>query len=153
MSAFLALVRRDLKLTLREGGALGTALGFYFVVVAILPLGLGPDLNLLSRIAPGILWVALLLAALLSSARIFENDHEDGTLEVLALGDSPLELVAAAKGLAHWLSTGIPLALLAPILAITPLAALAVYLALDDGRRDSAEAVKFCFCASANPST
>jgi len=118
MTPLLALVKRDLKLALREGGALGTALGFYLVVVAILPLGLGPDLNLLSRIAPGVLWVALLLAALLSAARIFENDQEDGTLEVLALGELPLELIAAGKSIAHWLSTGIPLALLSPVLGL-----------------------------------
>lgn len=113
-----ALLVRDLRLAVREGGALGTALGFYLVVVALLPLGLGPDLNLLSRIAPGILWIALLLAALLSLPRMFETDFEDGTLEVLALGELPLELAAAAKALAHWLSTGIPLALLAPVLGI-----------------------------------
>lgn len=118
MSAFLALLRRDLRLAWREGGAISTALGFYLVVVAILPLGLGPDLNLLARIAPGVLWVALLLSALLSVDRIFHNDHEDGALELLALGPLPLELVAAAKALAHWISTGIPLVLAAPVLAL-----------------------------------
>ncbi|MEZ5773606.1 MAG: heme exporter protein CcmB [Hyphomicrobiaceae bacterium] len=118
MSSFLSLVARDLKLALREGGAIGTALGFYLVVVAMLPLGLGPDLNLLSRIAPGVLWVAMLLSALLSVDRIFHNDHEDGTLEQLALGEMPLELVAAAKSLAHWITTGIPLALVAPLLGL-----------------------------------
>lgn len=118
MREFLILVKRDLGLAMREGGALGTALGFYLIVVAILPLGLGPDLNLLSRIAPGILWVALLLAALLSASRIFENDYADGSLEVMALGVLPLELVTAAKSLAHFLSTAIPLALAAPVLGI-----------------------------------
>ena len=118
MSAFLDLVRRDLRLAVREGGAISTALGFYLIVVAILPLGLGPDLNLLSRIAPGVLWVALLLSALLSVDRIFHNDYEDGALEVLALGPLPLELVAAAKSLAHWISTGIPLVLAAPVLGL-----------------------------------
>jgi heme exporter protein B len=118
MTAFLALLRRDLKLALREGGALGTALGFYLVVVAMLPLGLGPDLNLLSRIAGGVLWIALLLAALLSLGRLFETDHEDGTLEILALGPLPLEAVAATKGLAHWISTALPLTLLAPLLGL-----------------------------------
>lgn len=118
MSAFLALLRRDLRLSLRQGGAVATALGFYLVVVAVLPLGLGPDLDLLARIAPGTLWVALLLAALLSMDRIFHDDHEDGTLELLALGPLPLELVAAAKALAHWLSTGLPLVLAAPVLAL-----------------------------------
>jgi heme exporter protein B len=102
----------------REGGAIGTALGFFLLVVSLMPLSLGPDLNLLSRIAAGILWIALLLAALLSLGRIFESDYEDGTLDVLATGPLPLEVVSAAKALAHWLSTGIPLALLAPVLGI-----------------------------------
>lgn len=118
MKPFLALVGRDLRLAWREGGAIGVALGFYLIVVAILPLGLGPDLNLLSRIAPGVLWVALLLAALLSADRIFYNDFEDGALEVIALGPLPLEAVVAAKCLAHWLSVGVPLALLAPVLGL-----------------------------------
>ena len=118
MSGFWTLVRRDLTLALREGGAVGTALGFFLLVVSMMPLGLGPDLNLLSRIAPGILWIALLLAALLSLGRIFETDHEEGTLDVMASGPLPLELVAAAKALAHWLTTGIPLALLAPVLGV-----------------------------------
>lgn len=111
-------MRRDLKLAIREGGAIGTALGFFLIVVSLMPLGLGPDLNLLARIAAGILWIALLLAALLSLARIFESDYEDGSLEVLATARLPLELVVAAKSLAHWLTTGIPLALLAPVLGI-----------------------------------
>jgi heme exporter protein B len=118
MSAFWELVKRDLRLAIREGGAISTAIGFYLIVVAILPLGLGPDLNLLARIAPGLLWVALLLSALLSVDRIFHNDHEDGALELIALGPLPLELVAAAKAMAHWLSTGLPLVLAAPVLAL-----------------------------------
>ena len=118
MSAFPTLVARDLRLAVREGGALGTALGFYLIVVALLPLGLGPDLNLLARIAAGVLWIALLLAALLSLPRMFDADYEDGSLDVLAMGPLPLELVAAAKALAHWISTGMPLALLAPVLGI-----------------------------------
>ena len=109
MRSFSALVRRDLRLAVREGGAIGTALGFFLVVVSLMPLGLGPDLNLLARIAAGVLWIALLLAALLSLGRIFEADYEDGTLDVLATGPLPLELVAAAKSLAHWITTGIPL--------------------------------------------
>ncbi|GAB4228778.1 MAG: heme exporter protein CcmB [Methyloligellaceae bacterium] len=118
MSAFTALVARDVKLALREGGAIAVAIGFYLVVVSILPLGLGPDLKLLSRIAPGILWIALLLSGLLSVDRIFHNDYEDGALEVLVTGPLPLELVSAAKALAHWLTTGIPLVLAAPVLAL-----------------------------------
>ena len=118
MRAFLVLLRRDLDLAMREGSAVGAALGFYLMVVAIMPLGLGPDLALLSRIAAGVLWIALLLAALLSLGRIFEIDDEDGSLEVLATGPLPLELVAAAKSLVHWLTTALPLSLLAPILGL-----------------------------------
>jgi heme exporter protein B len=118
MRPALALLLRDIKLAWREGGAIGTTLGFYLVVVAITPLGLGPDLNLLSRIAAGVLWVALLLASLLSADRIFHNDYEDGTLDMLAMGPLPLPLVAALKSLAHWITTGVPLALLAPILGL-----------------------------------
>lgn len=118
MSGFLALLKRDLVLAGREGAALGTALGFYLVVVAMLPLGLGPDLKLLSRIAPGVLWIALLLAALLSLPRMLEADHEDGSLEVMATAPLPLELAMASKALAHWVSTGIPLALMAPVLGL-----------------------------------
>ena len=118
MKAALALLARDVTLAWREGGAIGTAIGFYLVVVAITPLGLGPDLNLLARIAPGMLWIALLLAALLSADRIFHNDYEDGALDALTTGPLPLPLVAAVKSLAHWLTTGVPLALLAPLLGL-----------------------------------
>ena len=118
MKAALALLARDVTLAWREGGAVGTAIGFYLVVVAITPLGLGPDLNLLARIAPGMLWIALLLAALLSADRIFHNDSEDGALDVLTTAPLPLPLVAAVKSLAHWLTTGVPLALLAPLLGL-----------------------------------
>jgi heme exporter protein B len=127
---FLELLARDVRLALREGGAIGTALGFYLMVVAILPLGLGPDLNLLSRIAPGVLWIALLLSALLSADRIFHADHEDGTLDALALGPLPLELVAVAKACAHWLTTALPLALLAPLLGLMLNLEAAAYLPL-----------------------
>jgi heme exporter protein B len=116
--AALALLRRDIGLAWREGGAIGTALGFYFAVIALTPLGLGPDLKLLARIAPGMLWVALLLASLLSADRIFHNDYEDGSLDLLTLGPLPLELVAGTKSLAHWITTGIPLTLLAPVLGL-----------------------------------
>ncbi len=132
MSAFIAVLKRDLLLSWREGGALGTALGFYLVVVAILPLGLGPDLNLLSRISGGVLWVGLLLSALLSIDRLFARDLEDGTLDLLLLGDLPLELVVAAKALAHFLVFGLPLVLLAPLLGLLlnfPLGATGVLLA------------------------
>jgi heme exporter protein B len=118
MKPALALLRRDIALAWREGGAIGVALGFYLVVVAITPLGIGPDLNLLSRIAPGLLFVALLLAALLSADRIFHNDYEDGALDLLTMSTLPLPVVAGVKSLAHWLTTGVPLALLAPLLGL-----------------------------------
>jgi heme exporter protein B len=116
--AALALLRRELLLAWREGGAIGTALGFYLMVVAVTPLGLGPDLNLLSRIAPGVLWVALLLASLLSADRMFYSDHEDGSLDILAMGPLPLAVVTGIKSFAHWMTTGVPLALLAPLLGL-----------------------------------
>jgi heme exporter protein B len=118
MSPFRELLRRELTIAWKDGGTIGVALGFYLIVVTLLPLGLGPDLNLLSRIAPGLLWVALLLSALLSLGRLFESDLEDGSLDVLATGPLPLEAVAAAKALAHWLTTGVPLAVLAPVLGL-----------------------------------
>lgn len=118
MKPFLSLIARDLRLAWRGGGAIGTALGFYLVVITILPLGIGPDLNLLARIAPGLLWVGLLLSALLSVDQIFHNDYEDGSLDGLALGPLPLELVAAAKSIAHWLSTALPLVALAPVIGL-----------------------------------
>lgn len=118
MSAFGELLRRDVLITWREGGAVGTALGFYVMVITMLPLGIGPDLNLLQRIAPGLLWVALLLAALLSLGRVFEIDLEDGSLDVLVTSGLPLEAVAVAKCLAHWLGTALPLVLLSPILGL-----------------------------------
>ena len=130
MSAFLALLARDLRLALNEGSAVGAALGFYLIVVAMLPLGLGPDMALLSRIAPGILWIALLLAALLSLGRLFEADFEDGSLDLMATASLPLEAVVAAKGIAHWLSTAVPLTLLAPVLGLMLNLDLAVYPAL-----------------------
>lgn len=118
MSAFFTLLFHELRLAWRHSGALATALGFYLIVVAALPLGLGPDLRLLSRIAPGVLWIALLLAALLTADRMFQEDYEDGTLEILSLGPLPLELVALAKGVAHWLSVSVPLLLMARVVAL-----------------------------------
>ena len=118
MSAFWQLARRDVVIAWKEGGTIGVALGFYLVVVVLLPLGLGPDLNLLSRIAPGVLWIALMLAALLSLGRLFEADFEDGSLDILATGTLPLEAVVAAKALAHWLTTALPLMALTPVLGL-----------------------------------
>lgn len=130
MSAFLALLARELRLAINEGSAVGAALGFYLIVVAMLPLSLGPDMALLSRIAPGILWLALLLSALLSLGRLFESDFEDGSLDIMAMAPLPLEAAVAAKGIAHWLSTAVPLTLLAPVLGLMLNLDVAVYPAL-----------------------
>ena len=116
MSIILALIRRDVVLAFRQGGGVGTALGFFLTVIVLLPIGIGPEQALLQRIAPGALWVSLLLAVLLSADRIFQADYDDGSLEVMAIGVAPLELVALAKAFAHWLSTALPLALAAPLL-------------------------------------
>ncbi|NJM28927.1 MAG: heme exporter protein CcmB [Rhizobiales bacterium] len=116
MSILWALIRRDLTLAIRQGGGVGTALGFFLTFVVLLPLGLGPDQALLQRLAPGALWVALLLSVLLSASTLFQQDYEDGSLDVMALGAAPLELVALAKSAAHWLSAGLPLAIAAPLL-------------------------------------
>ena len=118
MNAFLALISRDLRLAIRQGSAVGTALGFYLVAVSIIPLGLGPDLKLLSRIAPGILWISFLLSAVLSVDALFQEDRDDGSLDALVLGPLPAELIAASKSIAHWVTTCVPL------IAVTPLAGL-----------------------------
>ncbi len=103
---------------MRDGAALGTALGFDLIVVSLLPLGLGPDTALLTRIAPGALWIALLLSALLSMSRLFEADHEDGSLAVLRTAPVPLELVVAVKIVAHWLMAALPLVIATPLLGL-----------------------------------
>ena len=118
VGAFLHLVRLELTLALRGGiGTLMTVV-FFVIAVTLFPLGVGPELGLLSRIAPGAIWVAALLAALLSLDRLFVADHEDGSLEQLMLGVLPLEFVVLAKTVAHWLTTGLPLCTAAPVLAI-----------------------------------
>jgi heme exporter protein B len=116
MRAFLSLIRRDVTLALRLGGGAGTGLGFFLTVVLLIPLGLGPDLALLQRIAPGALWIALLLSVLLSAERIFQADFEDGSLDNLAIGLLPFEFVVLAKAAAHWLTAALPLAVGAPVL-------------------------------------
>ena len=113
-----ALLRRDMQLALRDGASLGTALGFALVVVTLMPLGLGPDPALLARIAPGTLWIATLLAALLSVSRLFESDHYDGSLAVLQSAPVPLELVVLIKIIAHWFTTALPLVLMTPLLGL-----------------------------------
>ncbi|MGQ0485296.1 MAG: heme exporter protein CcmB [Hyphomicrobiales bacterium] len=137
MNAIWALIRRDLILSLRQGGGAGTALGFFLTVVVLLPLGLGPDQALLQRIAPGALWIALLLSVLLSADRIFQQDFEDGSLDILAIAPLPLELAALAKAIAHWLTASLPLAVAAPLLGflvnLEPQAILPLFLAMGLG--------------------
>lgn len=114
----IRLLLRDVKLAVRSGGGFGLALAFFLIVVVLVPFGVGPEREILSRIAPGVLWVGALLACLLSLDRIFAIDYEDGSLELLAAAPLPLEGLALVKALAHWLVTGLPLTLAAPILAI-----------------------------------
>lgn len=118
MNRVLALVRRDLALGLRQNGTMVAALTFFVLAVALFPLGVGPEPATLARIAPGVVWVAALLAATVSLDRLFQADYEDGSLELLLLEPLPLELAVLAKCLAHWLLTGLPLTLLSPLLGV-----------------------------------
>ncbi len=118
MSGFTTLLMRDLRLVLRRPGDVGVVLAFFVVATVLFPLGIGPETNLLARIAAGVLWCAALFAALLSLERLFAADYEDGTLDLLLLAPWPLELAALAKCLAHWIVTGLPLSLLAPFLGV-----------------------------------
>ncbi len=118
MTPFVALILRDMRLAFRAGGGATLAAAFFALVSALVPFGVGSDLVLLGRIAGGILWVAAALAALLSLDRLFQADYEDGSLDVLALSHLSLEKAAAAKILAHWLTTGMPLVVLSPVLGI-----------------------------------
>jgi heme exporter protein B len=115
---FLALVRRDLALAVRVGGAGGLGLVFFLMVVALIPFGLGPDLNLLSRIGPAILWIAGVLSTLIGLDRLFQADEEDGALDLMRLSPAPLELVVLAKATTHWLTTGLPLAVFVPLFGL-----------------------------------
>jgi heme exporter protein B len=107
-----------MRLASRAGGGAALALSFFALVATLVPLGIGADLKLLARVAGGILWVGAVLAALLSLDRLFQGDYDDGSLELVALSPLPLELTAFAKIAAHWLSTGLPLTLLSPLLAL-----------------------------------
>jgi heme exporter protein B len=114
-----AVLARELRLALRSGGGAGLGVAFFVVVVLLVPLGVGPEPGRLAGIAPGVLWVAALLACLLSVDRLFQTDFEDGSLDILALAPLPLEALVALKALAHWLTTGLPLVVVAPLLAVT----------------------------------
>lgn len=118
MRAILGLLRRDLALALRLGGGGGMAIAFFVLAVVLIPLGVGRESATLARIAGGVLWIAALLAALLSLDRLFQADHEDGTLDQLMLSRLPVEQIVLAKVTAHWLTTGLPMTLIAPLLGL-----------------------------------
>lgn len=118
MSGFAALLTRDLRLAFRQGGDVANVVAFFALAVILFPFGVGPDPDLLARIAAGVLWVTALLAALLSLERLFDADFQDGSLEALALMPVPLEIQVLAKCVAHWLTTGLPLTIIAPLLAL-----------------------------------
>jgi heme exporter protein B len=119
MTAFAALFRRDLRLVMRRPGDVVVVLSFFVVATTLFPLGIGPETNLLARIAGGVLWAAALFASLLSLERLFASDYEDGALDLLLLAPGSLELAVLAKCAAHWIVTGLPLALLAPVLGLS----------------------------------
>ncbi|GAB4467911.1 MAG: heme exporter protein CcmB [Burkholderiaceae bacterium] len=118
MRTIATVVRRDLLLALRQRADVANTLLFFVVVVTMVPLGVGPELNTLRTIAPGIVWVAALLAAILSLNRLFANDYADGTLEQLLLAGEPLPVIVLAKAAAHWLVTGLPITGMAVLLAV-----------------------------------
>ncbi len=114
----ITVIRRDLQLAARRKGDWLTSQFFFVMVVSMFPLGIGPDPVMLSKVGPGVVWVAALLASLLSLSRLFADDHRDGTLEQMLLSPNPPVLLALGKALAHWLIYGIPLLLIAPVLGV-----------------------------------
>lgn len=114
----IALLKRDLSLAVRAGGGFGLGVAFFLILCALVPFGVGPDTSALQPIAAGILWLGALLACLLSLDRIFALDHEDGSLDLLATSPLPLEGAVAVKALAHWITTGLPLIVAAPLFGI-----------------------------------
>lgn len=114
----IELLIRDLRLATRAGGGFGLGLAFFLIVTILIPFGIGPETGIITVIAPGILWIGALLACLLSLDRLFALDWEDGSLDLLATSPLPLEAVAGIKALAHWLTTGLPLVAVAPVLAL-----------------------------------
>jgi heme exporter protein B len=118
MTALSALFMRDLRLAVRSGGGAPVGVVFFLAVVIVVPFAVGPDLNLLARIGPAILWLGALLSTLLGLDRLFQADLDDGSLDLLHLGPAPLELAVAVKALAHWAATGLPLVIAAPLLGL-----------------------------------
>lgn len=118
MNPLATILFRDMRLATRAGGSAALALAFFAAVATLVPLGVGSDLHLLSRIAGGVLWIAAVLAALLSLDRLFQSDFEDGSLDLIALSPLSLESMSFAKIAAHWLTTGLPLTLLSPLLGV-----------------------------------
>jgi len=118
LAAFACVLRRDLLLALRRRSDIVTTIFFFVIVVSLFPLGVGPEMNLLRTMAPGVVWVAALLASMLALGRLFAGDYADGTLEQLLLTPHPLGLLVGAKVAAHWLVTGLPLVILAPLLGL-----------------------------------
>src|SRR3974377_1400341 len=118
MTALSALFARDARIALRIGGGAMMGVLFFLAVVTLVPFAIGPDLALLRRIGPAILWIGALLASLLALDRLFAGDYEDGSLDLILLGRAPLELVVIAKALAHWVHTGLPLVIASPVLGL-----------------------------------
>lgn len=116
--AFFTLLQRDLKIAVRHRGDIFNPLLFFIMVVTLSPLGIGPEPQMLARVAPGIIWVAALLASMLSLERLFKADFSDGSLEQMLLSPQPLSILVLAKVLAHWILTGVPLIIIAPLLAV-----------------------------------
>ncbi len=118
MNRFVEVVRRDLRLALRQGSDSIMVVTFFVLTVVLFPFGIGPEAGILERVSAGVLMVTALLASMLSLDRLFQADYEDGSLELLVLTPAPLGMVVAAKMLAHWLTTGLPLMVAAPVLAV-----------------------------------
>src|SRR6185437_3639960 len=118
MSAMTSLFLRDIRIAMRVGGGALMGALFFLIVVTMMPFAIGPDLKLLARIGPAILWLGALLASLLALDRLFTADYEDGSLDLLMTGTTPLELTVATKAIAHWLTTCLPLVVIAPILGL-----------------------------------
>ncbi|GGF69563.1 MULTISPECIES: heme exporter protein CcmB [Terasakiella] len=118
MGRFLSIVRRDLRLALRQGSDSVMVVMFFVLTVVLFPFGIGPEGNILARVASGVIFVAALLASMLSLERLFQTDYEDGSLELLTLSPMPLEIIVLAKITAHWLTTGLPLMIASPLLAV-----------------------------------